>query len=376
MKYIFISLIIVLSCLPAAKVLAHVERTFYLQGKLGKRAVAIKMLCYDEMPIRHIHYFFQDDKRDRYLVGKLMAGYWHFEAEENETKVVSGQGNLRIIETENKNWKGTWSDSSGKRYDIILTPLLPDSTSSQNGDIPFAKEMDPYEAYRISTIGFEKIKSEKVTKELQCDWYSEKETGTIFFRLHSAKENINTDSINATLKSMNLALVTEKFKYKPDRIAIKNETTILYLTDELLSLQILATTTTTSGKTVQTKQLITLDIKNGEEVNLEDLIWFDNKENKPPANDLFKIYQYRKKFFAHKIFGLLNDLYPTQMKTDVCGINQVDTWILPVWALTHTGITFSFRASEQCDIIDWAVIPYHKLEPFMEKQYHLRGLKK
>ena len=171
-------------------------------------------------------------------------------------------------------------------------------------------------------------------------------------------------------------MIKEKFKYKPERIAIKNEATILYLTDELLSFQILSTTTFLSLKTVQTKQLITLDIKTGAEVNLEDLIWFDTKENKPQSTDLFKIYQYRKKFFAGKIFDLLNELFPSQMKTDNCGINKVDTWTLPVWSLTKTGVAFSFRASENCGIIDWAIIPYHKLEPFMEKQYHLKTIKK
>lgn len=377
MKYILVLLFtsFAFSFTQSGELLAHVEKTYYLKGKVGERDVAIKMLCYDELPTRYINYFFQDAKKDRLLIGNLKDNTWNFIPEVQKGKdEVKPEVTLNLTENKNGVWKGSWTDSTGKTWDLVLNSIVPDLISSKFSYLPFVQELDPYESYRLSKINFAKSKTEKQTKDLLCDWYLEKESGISFFRLRSNNNKLKTDSINATLETINLSLVQKYFSSNSERTDTKVETVLHYLTNELVSFEILSTGTLKTYKTLKTRELLTFDIKSGQQVNLEDLIWFDKNTVKPPPEDLYKVYKYRKSVFAPKIFKLLQELYPDKMKTDSCNINKTDTWALPAWNLTSKGIAFSFNTPDDCDVLNWAVVPYERLEPFMEKRYHLKKM--
>jgi hypothetical protein len=357
---------------PSGKLWAHVEKTYFLKGQVGQRAIAIKMLCYDEMPDRYMHYFFADDKMDRYLVGRFIDKYWHFvPVEKDKNGNLKAGGTLKIAEAADGQWRGTWTDTTGKSLDIDLKPILPISVPSSFSYLPYVSELDPYESYRLSNIDFIKTKTQNITKDLVSDWYLEKQSGLSFFRLRSNNKKLITDSINAALETINLSLVQKYFAYNPGITAAKVETRILYLTNELVSVQLLSKNTYRNGDTAQSRQLMTLDVASGLQVSLEDLVWFDKGEEVPPSTDLFKIYKYRKNVFAPKVFGLLQELYPGKMKSDSCDINKMDTWALPAWSLTKTGIALGLMTPEDCDVLAWAILPFNKLEPFMGKRYHL-----
>lgn len=370
--FVLILVSIGMTLLPVNKLHAHVEKTYFLKGKVGTRDLAIKMQCYDEMPTRKIHYFFQDNKQDRYMTGYFMLGFWRFVSGETDVKGnLKHEGTLDIVENTHGVWKGKWTDGLGNDFDVVLSPILADSMPSQFGDLLFIKEMDAYEAYRLSDIKLVKIKTEKLTKELEANWYLEEESGISFFRIRSVNDHINTDNINATLKNINLSMLQAHFRYDPTRTAEKVGTTFQYISDELISIQIISTVAYAANIPLQTQQLVTLDIKTGEQANLEDIVWFDEKETAPEPSNLYGIFKYRKRVFAPKIFSLLQQIYPNEMMSDSCGINNVETWVLPVWNLTNKGILFSFRPSEHCNLIDWAIVPYEKLKPFIGKKYHL-----
>lgn len=357
----------------SGELLAHVEKTYYLKGEVGERNIAIKMLCYDESPIRYIYYFFEDAKKDRFLAGKLKDKLWTFKPEVPQGKYnVKPESALTIEETKNGVWKGTWTDSTGKVWDLVLRPIIADSISPKFSYLPFVIELDPYESYRLSTINFSKTRTEKLTPELWCDWYLEKESRISFFRLRSNNSRLKTDSINASLETINLSLIQKHFAFKPEKTDTKVETNLLYLTDELVSFKILSTITFSALKTSQERESFTFDIQSGQQINLEDIVWFDKANSRPPSDDLYKIYKYRKSIFAPKIFTLLQELYPDKMKSDSCGLNKVETWALLSWNLTKKGIVFS--TFNHCNDLDWAVIPFEKLTPFMEKKYHLKRI--
>lgn len=374
MRHILVLLLVFLafSGTKSGELSAHVEKTYYLKGKVREREIAIKMLCYDEMPTRHINYFFQDDKMDRYLVGKLIDNTWSFIPEPEKERDDFGPGvKLKIADGKNGMWKGTWTDSSGKTVDLVLNPIPPDSVFSEFGYLSFVQELDPYERYRLSNMDLIKIRTEKLTKDLVSDWYLEKRSGISFFRVRSNNHTLTTDSMNVTLTTIHLSLIQKYFGYHPDKIVTKFETSLHYLTNELISFEVTATSTFKTYKPSKRREIFTFDIKSGMKANLEDLIWFDPAASKPPVDDLFKIYKYRKNIFATRIFGLLQELYPDKMKTDSCNINKPAAWALPSWSLTTQGIAFSLNTSDACHALSWAIIPYEQLKPFMEKRYQL-----
>ena len=150
------------------------------------------------------------------------------------------------------------------------------------------------------------------------------------------------------------------------------DTQIFFLTDELVSFSITSKVRLTSSKNVEGRKLLTYDVKTGERVNLENLIWFD-KTVAPLSDlrDIGEVYKYRKEVFGPQIFKMLTELYPDKMKTDNCDLNKVETWHLPAWVLTKKGITFTFFTVDECNTFDWANVPYEKLKPFLLPSYHV-----
>ena len=374
-KYLFYLILLMtgMATLPV-KAFAHAEKIYYLHGKVKNRAIAVKMLCFDEMPTRQLFYYFQDEKKDHYLHGKLMAERWTFvpdtsEHSSNDIRIV-----LSISNKDKTTWSGFWIDSAGRREALILEPIQPDSIRSSYASLPFFQELDPYEKYRLSDIRFTKTKSEKITKNLFVDWYVEQQSGIEFFRLLSNNAHANMDSVNTMLETIHLSLLQKKFGYAPDHKRATIETKILYVTDQLVSFQLFSNVTYTTNKTLQSRQLTTLNVPSGLQVDLEDILWFGDSADKPSEGDLYKIYKYRKRVFAPKIFAILQGLYPEKMASSDCGINNVENWSIVMWGLTKKGIAFGLGKTDTCNVESWAIVPYMKLKDFIDERY--RFLKK
>jgi hypothetical protein len=356
----------------SGELLAHVEHTYYLHGKVGEREIAIKILCYDESPTRQLYYFFKDSKKDRFLSGKRSDNKWHFLPGAQQAKaIVNPEITLNIAEANNGIWTGTCTDSTGKTAGLVLQPIVADSLASSFSYLSFVKELDLYESYKLSSVVFTRTTSEMRTKDLWCDWYVERESGLSFFRLRSPKKKLNTANINAALETIHLSLLQKYFAFDHEKKLEKVETIFHYISNELVSFQVISTTILNSSKSQKSPARFTLDIQSGQPANLEEIVWFDSIASKPAMDDLFKIYKYRKNVFAPKVFNLLKNLYPGNMVSDSCNINKVDTWVLPAWVLTPKGIALTIDSPGKCNMLDWAIIPYKNIAPFLGRKYHL-----
>ncbi len=377
MRYIlvFILAFFAPSFMKSGELLAHISKIIYLQGKIGERTLVIKMMCFDESPVRDMTYFFDDAKKDSFFKGRIMGNAWRFYSESVTTNQASeNKEELFIAENKNGFWKGYWLDSKGKKINITLNPI---------SSIPISKfnyfsqrnDLDSFDAYKISKMNLMKRKTDATLKNVSIDWFLEKESGISFFRLHSLNKKLKVDSLNVALETMQLTLLQNYFRPKPDRKELKVATEILFLTKDLISFKIISNSILKAPNSVQTQQLVTLDIKSGKQIDLENLVWFGKKTDKrPAANDVQETYEYRKYIFSAKIFSMLKTLYPDKMKNTSCGLNKVDTWAVPSYALTKKGLLFGFFPSGNCSILDWALIPYPSLTPYLEKNYSLRAL--
>jgi hypothetical protein len=361
--------------MKSGELLAHISKIIYLQGKVGERTLVIKMLCYDESPIRDMNYFFDDAKKDRFFKGRIMGNAWRFYSEPAAAnKAPENKEELLIAESKNGFWKGYWLDNAGKKINVILNPISSIPASKFNY-FSRMNELDSYDAYRISKINLTKGKIEKTSKNVSIDWFLEKELGISFFRLRSLNKKLKVDSLNVALETMHLGLIQNYFRHRPDRKELNVSAEILYLTKDLISFKIISNSVFKAQNPSKSQQLVTLDIKSGKQIDLESLVWFGKKtEKRPSANDVQATYEYRKYVFAPKIFSMLKTLYPDKMKNTVCGLNKVDTWAVPAYAVTKKGLLLGFFPSGNCSILDWAIIPYKSLTPYLEKKYSLNVL--
>lgn len=362
--------------MKSGELLAHISKTIYLQGKVGERTLVIKMLCYDESPIREMNYFFDNDKKDCFFKGRIMGNAWRFYSEPTAANdAPENKEELLIAENKNGSWKGYWLDNAGKKINVNLNPIISIPTSkfnyfSQNNDLDF------YDAYKISKVNLVKVKTEKTLKSVSFDWFLEKESGISFFRFRSLNKKLKTDSLNIALETMHLTLVQNYFRFRPDRKELNVSTEILYVTKDLISFKIISKSVFKPQNSFKSQQLVTLDIKSGKQIDLESLLWFGKKtDKKPSANDIQNTYEYRKYVFAPKIFSILKTLYPDKMKSAVCGLNKADTWAVPAYAVTKKGLLLGFYPSGNCSILDWAIVPYKVLTPYLEKKYSLSASK-
>lgn len=357
---------------PYGKLFAHVDKTFFLKGKIGERSIAIKMLNYDETNKRDLYYYFSDDKRDHFLVGTYQNKGWLFTSKTIDNNTLTKPAIiLTIADNTNGIWKAIWQDSLGNKWDIILTTLTTNDISNNFSHLSYVTELDPYERYRLANVQFTNTTSSKLSKQLTCNWLIDAASGITFFRLKNNNKHVKTDSINAMLETMHLNYLQQYYAYNADKTNLQIATTILYHNSQLISFKTLATTTLKHLATQTNRQLFTLNIANGLQVNLEDIIWLDSAENKPDLSNLFSVYKYRKNVFAPKMYALLQQLYPTQMQSSQCHINQVVSWALPDWCLTNKGLALGFRNEEGCDVLSWAIIPYSMLAPYIESKYQL-----
>jgi hypothetical protein len=377
MKYflVFIVAYFAPSFMKSGEVLAHISKIIYLQGKVGERTLVIKMMCYDESPIRDMTYFFDNAKKDCFFKGRIMGNAWRFYSESAAANQASeNKEELLISENKNGSWKGYWLDSSGKKMNANLNPITGIPTSKFNY-FSEMNDLDLYDAYKISKINLTKGKTEQKLKNVSIDRFLEKESGLSFFRLRSLNKKLKVDSLNVALETMHLVLIQNYFHLNSDRKKLNVSAQILYLTKDLISFKIVSNSIFKSQNPSKSQQLVTLDIKSGKQINLESLVWFGKKTDKrPAANDVQATYEYRKYVFASKIFSMLKTLYPDKMKNTACGLNKVDTWAVPAYALTKKGLLLGFFPSGNCSILDWAIIPYKSLTPYLEKKHSLNAL--
>lgn len=358
--------------MKSGELLAHISKIIYLQGKVGERTLVVKMLCYDESPIRDMTYFFDDAKKDCFFKGRIMGNAWRFYPEFTAVnQAPENKEELLIAESKTGFWKGYWLDNTAKKINVILNPISSIPASKFNY-FSQANDLDLYDAYKISKINLTKGKIDKTLKNVAIDWFLEKESGMSFFRFRSLNKKLKVDSLNVALETMHLSLIHNYLRNKIDRKSLVVSAEILYLTKDLIGFKIISNSTFKTQNSSKIQQLVTLDIHSGKQLDLESLVWFGKKTDKiPAANDTQGIYEYRKYIFASKIFSLLKTLYPDKMKNTACGFNKVDTWAVPAYTLTKKGLLLGFFPSGNCSILDWAVIPYKSLTPYLEKKYSL-----
>lgn len=347
---------------------AHIDKIIYLQGKVGERNLVLKIKCYNESPIRYLNYYFEEEKMEGYLEGNLIGNAWQFSSVEKDKE----ERNLVIKEQENGSWIGFWREGSNPKINLVLKTIVVDPESKFKKYWQ-EKELDLYDAYKISILKLEKTKTEKISPNFNLDWYQEKESQISLFRLRSENKKLVLDSINTALESLQLSLIQNYFRLNPINEIKDIQAELSYFNEELISFHIVSKVSIKKQEPVIGYQPFNLDLKSGQSIPLESIVWFDPKNPIPPANEVYEVYQYRKNTFAPMVFSLIKKSYPEKLQTSPCELNKEESWVAPDFILTPQGIQFSYPASANCSDMDWAVLPYQTITNFLQKKYSFQN---
>lgn len=348
---------------------SHVEKIYYLKGKIGSKDAALKIYCYDEIKTRYLTYFYVDEKTDQHRAGEMKNNFWEFAPINSRQKEASNSKDIFYL-SEKK--RGEWSGYYIKAGDTLQIKLEEFSTKSfthKYAYLDFVKELDPYESYRLSGLSFSATKKMQITREMECQWFVERESGIELFRITDTRKKLNTDSLNKTLLALHLSLIKNCFSFGHNTKSINTSVLLHFINKQYVSFKILTQTEDFILSATNYRQLFTFNVSTGNPLNLEDLVWFE--KGTAPTEDPEKLLHYRQKVFAPKLLSILTQLYPKQIQNTNCDLNKPETWQFPVWGLTEKGLAIGSVIISECDMLNWAVLPYSKLAPFLNKNFRL-----
>jgi len=350
---------------------AHIEQLFFLEGTLGNKPIAMRI--HREEDLYHGEYFFLSDKKNISFRGEcnskdclLSVFVMNQETHKEESTEV-----FRISENNDHTWSGTWRKGSNT-VNILLKPIDVSKFNHPYKDLPFIKSLDPYSYVRTSELKFSAVRTKKING-ITVEWLKETISGVEFIRLGKGLPTEVLNKVNTTLTGLHLAKSEGSFWCNPSTTNLKDYKFIFnisLLNKSILSLTALTTSNCFATTPETTTENITLDIKTGQQLSLEDIFYAGNKTI--PAVNSAEWFDYRYKTFGAIIHKLLLNEYPDKMKasTGACSYNKDEAWQFPDWKLGEKGLLVKAFLPDylHCEKSEEFLIPYTKLEEYRKRE--------
>jgi hypothetical protein len=354
---------------------AHKEYFYFLQGTIGNRAVAMEIQQYDEVWFAKL--FYKDLKKDFFLKGGCDSLKCTFSTYRWDS--VSGrqflQETFRLAEQPDHSWKGERTDQHNHAEAILLQPINRSSIPHLYGYQALVRGLDPYSFLRTADLRFIKSRTESFNRKYKIEWYREPISGIEFPRIAKGFTRAKRDSTNRALEGLHIREVENYFSCNAVGFEGKYvvKTTFTYVGADLISFIKDVSFGCQSARMSHDETNLTLSVKNGCVVTLEDIFWMGR--GTPPSAESQPWHEYRYNIFGAKIRSILAELYPAQMGTpkSACSYNDPEAWQFPSWHLTNEGLflgAFFPGINRSCDAPDWAIIPYDKLKEYTNPAFH------
>ncbi|WP_058772553.1 hypothetical protein [Pseudomonas rhizoryzae] len=352
-----------LCCLLLALVLttgtAHAEKLL-LEGTLGQATVVVELdpSANDEAYGR---YFYDRYRRDLRLSGPAQSGD-RLQLEEGASWQDSPKASWSLTRDPDGHWRGTWS-GDGKTLPIALAPLqLPNSSAADRYRQRLLKE-DPYELRRLQGLTLQPGERQTFMGR-GLHWWREPLSGMRLFTVEGASE-----AANAVLRERLWAEVDAHLSCIGSDGEHSLKVTPQLLTDRVLSVNLFSQYSCSGAAHPDFGSApLTLDLKTGQELALEDFLWLGHGQPiRPEPDDRYSqaLADYREKTLAPWVVRLFSRLYPDLMRApaggDGCDYRSADVWQFAPWYLTPKGLylgpTF-YRAARNCDEPGGTLVPY------------------
>ncbi|KTT14251.1 hypothetical protein NS2R_00995 [Pseudomonas oryzihabitans] len=352
-----------LCCLLLALVLttgtAHAEKLL-LEGTLGQATVVVELdpSANDEAYGR---YFYDRYRRDLRLSGPAQSGD-RLQLEEGAPWQDGPKASWSLTRDPDGHWRGTWSGDV-KTLPIALAPLqLANSAPADRYRQRLLKE-DPYEFRRLQGLTLQPGERQTFMGR-GLHWWREPLSGMRLFTVDGASE-----AANAVLRERLWAEVDAHLSCIGSDGEHSLKVTPQLLTDRVLSVNLFSQYSCSGAAHPDFGSApLTLDLKTGQELALEDFLWLGHGQPiRPEPDDRYSqaLADYREKTLAPWVVRLFSRLYPDLMRApaegDGCDYRSADVWQFAPWYLTPKGLylgpTF-YRAARNCDEPGGTLVPY------------------
>ena len=338
---------------------AHAERLL-LEGTLGQARVVVDVdpAANDEAYGR---YFYERYRRDLRLSGPAQRGD-QLELEEGAPWQDGPKAHWALARGRDGHWTGTWS-SEGKTLPIALAPLHLAEAVDTGSYRQKLRQEDPYEYRRLQ--GLSLVQGERQTfMGRGLRWWREPVSGMRLFTVEGASE-----AANGVLRERLWQEVDAHLSCIGSDGDHSLTVTPQLLTERVLSVNLFSEYSCSGAAHPDFGSApLTLDLKSGRELALEDVLWLGRGAPiRPAADDRYSqaLADYREKTLAPWVVRLFTRLYPELMQApangDGCDYRSADVWQFAPWYLTPKGLylgpTF-YRAARSCDEPGGTLVPY------------------
>ncbi len=359
------------------------SKTFVLEGKKGTETIYM-FFCDDADSSRHseiwtARYFHQSSLNDIVLQGlkdsNTYVFYCHSETINGKNNYNEYDEKFELKRITSDIFTGRWTSKNGKSIDIELKCV--DINNYENPNIKYnyvknLKKNDPYNYIRSSFIKMDINSNESIKynkKEILCF----NVFNVPFYQLGKDFNKDKKEIINLKIKEIALCNIIDQLSCATRFAYSKNDgitynVKIQHLDKDLFSFSI--KTLWDCGGAHPDEQITgyLFDLNSGKLYNIDDILDFKPQSffAKYYDNDSNNASNYREKYFAPKLFSILNKIYkftpPDTSSTD-CNYNDLCIWQYPSWIYTEKGIEFipSFaRYARKCE--QSFLVPFAALE--------------
>lgn len=279
---------------------------------------------------------------------------------------------LQLKQNADKSWTGTWAGNKGKKANVKLISVDLAATPHPFGHLDIVKEfrqLDGYEYMRSASIPLVRDPELVTVGRYKLQYFHLKNTQIRTFYIVDGLEKTVGNKVNALMMDKFIGNVCD-YGSCTATVGDPNYTyTIdnLFLSAGLLSMNVTVQYYCRGGAYPEAdEEPITINLKTGDELELEDLLHLTDIV--PPTPETPKWKQYREMNYAPKLLDLLKSIHAKNIADkENCDYSVVTRWALPQWYVTTKGLYISPmfpHAIAPCRNPTWSYIPFDVLKKY------------
>lgn len=348
----------------------------YLEGTIGKSKIYMRIHIFGtaaEEPNVNGVYFYQNSLKDIHLEGTQKSNEF--------TLLFKNQDTIHekfiITKIGKANFEGTWSNAQGKSFPVKLSPI---DFSNYKSTLP----KDYYEDEELNLIKFKflEFKKQKTTvyKNKEIVWYTEKHCDAPFFRLGDTFSEKSKNAVNPVLENIQIQNAISQLNCSSDWYYnmggnIEYDTELTFLNSNLLGFKTSSSWDCGGAYPDFGTDGYLLDLNTGKNYEIDGIIAFDKSVTTEKEGGFDKYSDYINKYFAPKLFALVNTEQhfkkPKDTNEDPCDMTELDLWKYILWIYTEKGIIFtpSFEHYRKGHCQEDFLVPFEKLRKYKNPKF-------
>lgn len=348
----------------------------YLEGTIAKSKIYMRIHIFSsatEEPNTNGVYFYQNSLKDINFEGTQKNNVFTLVFKHQDTIFEK----FVLKKVGNTNFEGIWSDRKGKSFPVKLSPI-----DFSNYKSPLPEDYAGDEKFYLIKYKFLEFKKQKTTvyKNKHFFWYTEKHCDAPFFRLGDTFSEKNKNAVNPVLENIQIQNAISQLNCSSDWYYntggnISFDTELTFLNNNLLGFKTSSSWYCGGAYPDNGTTGYLIDLNTGKNYEIDNIIAFDKSVTTEKKSNFDSFVEYRKKYFAPKLYALVNSeqhfIKPKDTDEEPCDLTDLDIWWGDeTWIYTEKGIEFtpSFpHAMRSCE--ESFLVPFEKLKKYKNPKF-------